>query len=352
MASIRKKKLKDGSISFQVQVRLRGHQPVSAAFQRLTDAKRWIAETETAIRDGRYFQIEAKRHTVAELVERFIEHEIPRRPKMRLEYVGQLRWWKNHIGEKLLSELTPALIVEYRDQLSKSVTYRGTKMSNARVNRYLAALSSALTTAVNEWQWLSENPAKKVRRLKEPRGRVRYLDDDERARLLNACKESHNRDLYLVVVLSLSTGARRAEIWSISWKNIDLKKSMAIFEDTKNDDRRSVPLTGHVLELLCERNRVRRLDTPLVFPSTTDPLRPFDFRRPFTMALKAAEIEDFRWHDLRHCCASYLVQNGVSLPVVAEILGHRDTSITQRYAHLSPEHLRESVVGLDKKMFG
>jgi site-specific recombinase XerD len=70
------------------------------------------------------------------------------------------------------------------------------------------------------------------------------------------------------------------------------------------------------------------------------------------MALKAAEIEDFRWHDLRHCCASYLVQNGVSLPVVAEILGHRDTSITQRYAHLSPEHLRESVVGLDKKMFG
>ena len=70
------------------------------------------------------------------------------------------------------------------------------------------------------------------------------------------------------------------------------------------------------------------------------------------MALKKAGIENFRWHDLRHSAASYMVQNGVSLRIVGEILGHRDLSVTQRYAHLSPEHLRESIRGIDKKMFG
>ena len=100
------------------------------------------------------------------------------------------------------------------------------------------------------------------------------------------------------------------------------------------------------------KSKKRKHDSSLVFPSSVDPSRPFDFRRPFTKALKQAEIENFRWHDLRHSAASYMVQSGISLRIVGEILGHRDLSVTQRYAHLSPEHLRESISIIDEKMFG
>jgi len=199
---------------------------------------------------------------------------------------------------------------------------------------------------------LEENPLRKVSKLKEPRGRVRYLSDEERELLLIACKESHNPDLYLTVILAMSTGGRRAEIWGLSWKCVDLKNGFITFEETKNDEPRSVPLTGHALEMMFERSKTRRIETNLVFPSRVDPQKSFDFRRPFQMALKAAQIEDFRWHDLRHCAASYLVMAGVDMRTVAEILGHKTLQMTQRYTHLSPEHLKDAVAKMNLKIFG
>ena len=99
-----------------------------------------------------------------ELIDRYIEVELPHKPKMKKEYTGQLVWWREQIGHILLSDLTSPVIVQFRESLSKVITNRGMFMSNARVNRYLAALRSALTTAMNEWHWLAENPVKKVKR--------------------------------------------------------------------------------------------------------------------------------------------------------------------------------------------
>ena len=103
---------------------------------------------------------------------------------------------------------------------------------------------------------------------------------------------------------------------------------------------------------MMERSKVPQIDTDLVFPSPKNPQKNFDFRRPFQMALKAAQIEDFRWHDLRHCAASYLVMAGVDMRTVAEILGHKTLQMTQRYAHLSPEHLKDAVAKMNLKIFG
>ena len=353
MAQIRERVKMNGKKSFFVRIRMKGIPEATASFERLTDARIWAQHTEPAIREGRYVTTaEAQKHTVSDLVERYIRDVLPRKPKIHNEYACQLKWWQAQIGDVLLSDLTPSLISEQRDLLSEKVTNRKTIISNARVNRYMATLSTTITTAVKEWEWMEDNPLRKVSKLKEPRGRVRYLSDEERERLLTACRESHNPNLYLTVILAMSTGGRQAEIWGLRWKCVDLQNGFVTFEEIKNDEHRSVPLQGHALDLMLERSKTRHIETNLVFPSRVNPQNHFDFRRPFHMALKAAQIEDFRWHDLRHCAASYLVMAGVDMRTVAEILGHKTMQMTQRYTHLSPEHLKDAVAKMNHKIFG
>jgi len=353
MAQIRERIKKNGKKSYFVRIRMKGKPEATASFERLTDARLWASSTETEIREGRYTKsTEAQRHTLSDLVDRYIRDVLPRKPKIRAEYTLQLKWWANQIGDVLLSDLTPSLISEHRDLLCCKITNRKSIISNSRVNRYMSALSSTISTAVREWEWMEDNPLRKISKLKEPRGRVRYLTNEERESLLTACKESHNTDLYLTVILAISTGGRRAEIWGLRWKCVDLKNGFITFEETKNDEPRSVPLAGHAFELMMERSKVPRIDTDLVFPSPKNPQNRFDFRRPFQIALKTAQIEDFRWHDLRHCAASYLVMAGVDMRTVAEILGHKTLQMTQRYTHLSPEHLKDAVAKMNLKIFG
>ena len=251
------------------------------------------------------------------------------------------------MGVYVLADITPALIVQYRDELASGITYRHTQRSPSTVVRYMAALSHAFTIAVKEWGWLEDSPTRKVTKPRNAEGRVRFLDDEERARLLAECQVSTSPQLYLCVILALSTGMRQAELMNLQWKDIYL-----ILHQTKNGKRRRVPLAGHGLELLRDYGKIRRLDTPLVFPSTTNPLKPIELRSAFKYALARAEIHDFKWHDLRHCTASYLAMNGASLAEIAEILGHKTLAMVQRYAHLSDGHVSNVVASMNAKLFG
>jgi integrase len=147
------------------------------------------------------------------------------------------------MGVHLLSDVTPAMIGQYRDELATGITYRGTPRSAATVVRYMSALSAAYSECVNEWGWLDDSPMRKVKRPKESRGRVRFLDENERARLLNACKESSNDCLYLYVILALSSGMRQAELMGLKWQDVNLKDGFLILHETKNGERRRVPWT-------------------------------------------------------------------------------------------------------------
>jgi integrase len=105
---------------------------------------------------------------------------------------------------------------------------------------------------------------RKISALAEAEGRVRFLTDDERARLLEACRE-HSDQLHTLVVLSLATRARKSELLGLTWPSVDLKRGLVTLEQTKSGKRRSVPVIGAALELL--RAVPRRIDTPLLFPS-------------------------------------------------------------------------------------
>lgn len=219
------------------------------------------------------------------------------------------------------------------------------------MNRYLAILSHVFTVAVKEWGWIEENPVLKVSKMKEPRGRVRFLSEDERKNLLEECKKSESPCLYKVVVLALSTGARRMEILGLKWQDVDIARDVITLHETKNGERRVLPLAGHALALIKQHSKVRQLNCDLVFPGKLLQ-NPVDIRTPWETALKKAKICDFRFHDLRHSAASYLAMNGASLAEIAEILGHKTLQMVKRYSHLSEAHTSKVVARMNEKIFG
>lgn len=355
MANIQPRKAKDGTIRYRVQVRLRGFPPQVATFERKTDAKNWAQQTESAIRDGRYFATnEAKRHTVAQLVDRYIDEQTRQQPRSLPKQKQNLLWWKDQLGHYALSSVTPALIAEKRDQLlAENLGSMGSPRyrAPATANRYLAALSAAFTRAVREWHWLRENPLRQVSKGKEHPGIVRFLSDSERAALLNACEGSRLPELHLIVLLALTTGMRRGEILGLRWPDVDLRRGQATLHNTKNIDRRSVPLVPHVVELLERKAKVRRLDTDRVF-SQPGKDKPLEIDHWFDQAMAEAKITNFRFHDLRHTAASYLAMSGATTAEIAAVLGHRTLSMVKRYAHLSDAHTGAVVDRMTKKYFG
>jgi integrase len=351
MATIEKRDT-DGGTTYRVKVRIKGHSAQSATFGRLTDARRWAQSTEAAIRERRYFKTnEAQRHTLAELIDRYVRDVIPRKGPWAHAQARQFAWWRAELGTRSLADVTPAVIAEARDKLAKGVTVRGRQRSPSTVVRYLAALSHAFAVAVKEWGWVEDSPLRKVTKPKEPRGRVRFLSEDERPRLLEACRTSDSPDLNAAVVLSLSTGGRRMEILGLRWGQVDFARRAITLLETKNGEIRSLPLVGHAFDLMGERAKVQRIDTDLVFPGRKKN-RPVDLRGPFETAVKRAGIEDFRWHDLRHSAASYLAMNGATLAEIAEVLGHKTLAMVKRYAHLSQAHTTRVVESMNAKIFG
>ncbi|WP_298628409.1 site-specific integrase [uncultured Legionella sp.] len=352
MANIEKRISKEGKLSYRVKVRLKGFPAQQATFERLTDARRWAQQTEAAIREGRHFKTtEAKRRTLGELIDRYIKDILPTKPKNSKNRTLHLNWWKEELGKYSLAEISPALIAEKRDKLANGITRRHIKRSPSTVVRYMAALSHALTIAVKEWGWLDDSPIRKVTKPKEPRGRVRFLSDEERSRFLDECKNSEHPYLYITAVLALSTGARRMEIFGLDWKSVDLNRGVITLDVTKNGERRVLPLVSHALELMKQHAKVRHVSSALVFPGKNID-KPADLRAPFENALKRAGITDFRWHDLRHSCASYLAMNGASLAEIAEILGHKTLQMVKRYAHLSEAHKSKVVTRMNEAIFG
>lgn len=352
MAYIEERRDAEGNIRYRVLIRIKGFPSQSQTFSRKTDAKIWAQQVETEMRNGRFIKTpEGKKHTLNEAIDRYIHEVLPAKPKNAPNVIQHLKWWKEALGHCFLADITPARISQARDALSSGLTPNGKRRSPATVVRYMASLSIVLATCYREWQWIEENPIYKVTKPKEPRGRVRFLDDDERLCLLNACKASSNSFLYPVVILALSTGMRKSEILNLTWKDVDLERGRIILHQTKNGDRRLVPITGIALDLLKEVYEKRNPIIKLLFPSSISS-QPIDLRFAWEHALNEANIEDFKFHDLRHCCASYLAMSGASLAEIAEVLGHRTLNMVKRYAHLSEAHTSAVVARMNKKYLG
>ena len=191
----------------------------------------------------------------------------------------------------------------------------------------------------------------RVKKLQEPKGRVRYLTKEEREALLTECQNAKNPYLYTATIVALSTGARKMEVLGLKWEDVDLPNERAVLQDTKNGERRSINLIGEVKRLIETLYENRRKSDVYVFPSL-DGKKPFDITRSWREAIKRAGIKDFRFHDLRHTTASYLAMQGKSSGELAEVLGHKTLQMVKRYAHLSDEHKKTLTADMNKAIFG
>jgi len=277
--------------------------------------------------------------------------------------------FKEYFGENsLLSNIRYVDLETYRNHL-KTKRVQGQKRKEgkitqgrvrtvATVNREISCLHHIFTKAV-EWELIEQSPFDRGKSLlmKENNTRLRFLNEDEIERLIEACPV-HLRD---IVVCALNTGMRRGEILSLKWDQI--KNGFIYLSKTKTNEPRQIPVNDTLAELFKGMRKRQQLRSEYVFTfvncggAMKDPEKNAqcvklledegmpvnEVKNAFRTALKRAGIENFRFHDLRHTFASQMILKGASIKVVQEILGHKTLTMTMRYAHLSQEHKREAI---------
>ena len=270
-----------------------------------------------------------------------MESILPQNPKNARNKRTHLLWWNQKFGHLFLRDVKPNLIAMARDELLTVKIKDGTLLSPTTVVRYLSSLSHAFSLAVKEWGIAKENPVFKIKKPQAAKGRLRFLSIDEKDRLLAVCKKSLSKDLYLIVVLAISTGMRRGEILNLRWRNVDIEKRAIWLEETKNGDRRFVPLIGIPLDLLQSKLLGQSKDS-LIFPSSKSEDNPIDIRSAWENALKKAGIIDCVFHSLRHTTASYLAMEKASLIEIAAFLSQNSANHQKVCSSFRPAYISNS----------
>ena len=347
MATIRKR-----GGRYHVQIRVKGLAQETASFTHLTDAKKWANKTESDKLSGQHFG-HSKRHTFNKLADEYLADSSEL--KSIKDRTRQINHWRKLFGNETLETITSDKIKKERKRLLSEETQNFAtpptgdpkidakrerrKRTGATVNRSLAALSACFSYAVKEKEWIERNPCRNVRRSKESKGRDRFLTEDELDRLLTACRP--HPDLYLALLLALITGARQGELMTLHWDQVNFSKKTITLPETKNDEKRTIPLVGEASSLLKKRAKARDISNDCIFPSTEFAVKSkyINLRDPWDKAMSEANILDFRWHDIRHTAASYLTMMGVTHVELAKILGHKTLSMVLRYSHLNTDHI-------------
>jgi integrase len=274
----------------------------------------------------------------------------------------RLGFWRAEVGKLRLDEISddhlhagleklaagPGRYYVGKDELGRPIYHFKRKaLAGATLNRYASAIAAVLTWAIRRRLAPKgfDHPARRIEYRTERATKTRFLSDEERGRLLAACKASKWPRLYLLVLMALTTGARKGALMGLRWRDVDTGLRVIHVGRSKNGDPQALPLVPAVVE---ELERFRAGPDALVFPSRLNATKAMAFEERWREALQAADIRNYRFHDNRHSCASYLAQHGATLLEIGDLLGHRQVSMTKRYSHLAASHrsaLVERVMG-------
>lgn len=315
----------------------------SSAWASEADALKALSERQEEIQAGRLERRQTARFS--EVTDRYLQYKSDHGKRSLQEDVRTIkRQLLPFFGAGLpIRQLTAEKIADFEER-------RITEVSVSTVRNELAYLRHLLRLAQKKWGYLDRVP--EIELPKAPEGRTRFLNQEEIGRLVDACRQSKNMHLPAIVILAINTGMRKGEILKLEWERIEMDKDLGFnahirLYDTKNGKPRGVPLNKQAIEALMsvEPDPARRMGR--VFKRSNGKGWG-QIRTAFEAAVTRSALPDFRFHDLRHTCASHLAQRGRPLKEIQEVLGHKSFAMTLRYAHLTPMHLRTAVESLDR----
>lgn len=260
---------------------------------------------------ARYWNAHGKRRADRSTVETYLERIV--------DHVG---------GDTPYDQVTIADVSAFVDE------WRARGLSSSTANRMIAVWRRMHTIADEQWELDVARIRWRHVVAKEPRVRVRYLSDAEREALLDAAMTIGGASLLEIVQWSILTGCRKRETLTLDWSKVDIENG-GVSVKTKGGGERWVDISEAAASLL-RSIKERRKNSSLVFSSV-------GLRKRFEAAVRLAGISDFRFHDLRHTFATYLVARGVPVQTIQRALGHTQIATTMRYAHVSRNDVRAAV---------
>jgi len=321
------------------------------AYQRSTGtadkklAEAVLAKVKTDLIEGKWFdKVAAMQYSFHEMRERFMKDHAPKvSASMQKSYITSFKHLSSFFEGMTLFEIDTDIILRYQ-----SARREENNSAPATRNRELAALSCAFNQA-RLWKWTKENPCELVKREKEGNedfGQHLPLDLDEK--LLQACKGFCNGHLPAIVLTTLHTGFREAEVLTLHRNNLNFQeRKISVIQ--KGNRLKVVPMTDTVNNLLLEKLKVPSM-SGFIFPSRADtPIDSSRLRREFKKACKLVGLEGFRFHDLRHTTGTRLAHAAHDIYSIAAVLGHSQLKTTMRYAKHNIESLKKVVASLERK---
>jgi len=310
-------------------------------------AKRIFDKLKGEIAEGKWFEkMPGEDYTFRDLMEKYM-----------VEYSAVNKAASSHVRDKSLAahlikvfgsnyllDIKPAMVSDYK------VQRRDECASPRTINYELTLMSHAFNIAIREWEWLDDNPVKKVKKERVNNTIERWLTMEEEKKLLCASP----RWLQEIIVFAINTGFRRSEILDMKWSQVDFDRRTIIISEQKNRCVDTLPLNKKAMEVLRKRQKRRLPGCDFVFPSNNGTrMMNRNLFRAFNIATGRAGVSNFRFHDLRHTFATRLVQAGVGIYEVQKLGRWKTVSMVMRYAHHHPESLRSSIEVMDgfEKMF-
>lgn len=347
MATLRKHRTRRGTHSFTATVRVKPYKSSSRTFDSRSDARAWALSLERELkkqRDRGGLRRDVTKMTVAQLAREFLEDPETQALRTHSSLVRLLGWWTVHYGAQKVMDLNVLVLREARDTLRPG-------RAAGTVNRYVSAMRSC-------WNWgraaglVPQDqlwPSRLM--LTEPKGRTRYLNDEELGALLKAAAR-HSPTMHAAVLVSLGCGVRQSELRRLKWTDVDLDKQRLRVLLAKNNESRAVYLPQSATDALRVLKRAPVVGQHVITDEQGQPVDKFWLVYRWRLIRAAAGLANFRWHDMRHSCASFLAQQGANLFEIGSVLGHKSPSVTMRYSHLIEGAPVTGHVKLDEKLRG
>lgn len=317
-------------------------QQISRVFQLRRDADRWARETEASIDRGDYGKVSERMWL--SLVEDYLAAYGDSSEKVRVKDVAARRkhliqFWSEIIGDKHVSHITA------HDLLKGQAKADNGSRAASTVNKYVFSIQSFLSWCEDQ-RFIHRAP--RIGQRTQAPNRIRWLKKEtELPRFIKALSQLEDLQFKAFLALAFYTGCRAGELKSLRWQDVDFIDGTILFRKTKNNTDRLVGISGASAALLDHFEASSTISSECVFVNTNGST-PYNYQRYWDRFCRHITLKEFRFHDLRHNAASYLVMNSVPLVEVAALLGHSNIQTTMRYAHLDPTHNKETVTKLAK----